>query len=104
MQSRKNESGLQRYRSSFFDIEIVFLFRGNKKQVCKDVNIFQNPLSFEQYVNVLKNNTLLEITNCDFKSQNHRVFSYKQHKKGLNSFYPKRGVLDDGIHTLPLDL
>ena len=28
-----------------------------KKQVCKGVSIFQNPLSFEQYVNVLKNNT-----------------------------------------------
>ena len=75
-----------------------------KKQVCKGVSIFQNPLSFEQYVNVLKSNTPLEITNCGFRSRNHQVFSYKQHKKGLNSFYPKRIVLDDGIHTLPLDL
>ena len=75
-----------------------------KKQVCKGVSIFQNPLSFEQYVNVLRNNTPLEITNCGFRSRNHQVFSYKQHKKGLNSFYPKRVVLNDGIHTLSLDL
>ena len=39
-----------------------------QKQVCKGVSIFQKLLSFEQYVNVLKNNTPLEITNCGFRS------------------------------------
>ena len=57
-----------------------------KKQVCKGVSTFQNLLSFEHYVNALKNNTPLEITNCGLRSRNHRVFSYKQQKKGLNVF------------------
>ena len=58
-----------------------FFSRKTKKQVCKGVIIFQNLLFFEQYVNVLKNNTPLEITNCRFRSRNHSVFSYKQPKK-----------------------
>ena len=33
-----------------------FCSEETKNQVCKGVSIFQNPLSFEQYVNILKNN------------------------------------------------
>ena len=32
------------------------------------------------------------------------VATYEQTKKGLNCFYPKRQVQDDGIHKKPLDL
>ena len=37
--------------------KLYFCLGKTKKQFSKGVSIFQNPLSFEQYVNVLKNNT-----------------------------------------------
>ena len=41
-------------------------------------------------------------TNGGFRSINHVVATYKQIKKGVAYFYPKRKVLTDGIHTAPL--
>ena len=41
----------------FLKSKSYFCSREAKKQVCKGVSIFQNLLSFEQYVNILKNNT-----------------------------------------------
>ena len=32
------------------------------------------------------------------------VATFEQTKEGLNNFYPKRQVPDDGIHTKPLNL
>ena len=74
------------------------------KQICKGVSIQQNPLTFEQYQHTLQTNEPLEIVNKGFRTHKHNVFSYAQSKKGLNSFYPKRIVLNDGIHTKPLDI
>ena len=74
------------------------------KQVSKGVNIKQNSLTFEKYHEVLKTNTPHYIVNKGFRVKNNSVFSYSQRKKGLNSFYCKRKVLDDQINTIPLDL
>ena len=74
------------------------------KQVCKGVSIAQNPLTFDEYLNVLETNKPLLVENRGFRSKNHQIFSYIQKKKGLNNFYPKRKVLSDGVHTEPLDL
>ena len=38
-----------------------------------------------------------------FRTINHCVATYEQTKKGLSYFYPKRKVLSDGIHTVPLN-
>ena len=59
---------------------------------------------FNIYFNVLKSNRLLEIRNSGFRRKNYYNFLYKQDNKGLNSFYAKRGFLNDEIHTIPLDL
>ena len=74
------------------------------KQVCKGVSIAQNPLTFDEYLNVLETNKPLLVENRGFRSKNHQIFSYVQKKKGLSNFYPKRKVLSDGVHTEPLDL
>ena len=43
-------------------------------------------------------------TNRGFQTRKHSVATYEQTKKGLSSFYPKRLVEENGIHTKPLDL
>ena len=51
----------------------------------------------DEFVNVTS-------TNRGFRTVHHSVATYEQTKKGLSSFYPKRIVHADGIHTRPLSL
>ena len=74
------------------------------KQVSKGVSIKQNPLTFDHYLRVLETNQPHYISNQGFQTRNHNVFSYKQEKRGLSSFYCKRKVLSDYVHTAPLDI
>ena len=74
------------------------------KKVCKGVSIAENPLTFDQYLNVLETNKLLLVENRGFRTKEHQIFSYIQKKSGLNNFYPKRKVLSDEVHTVPLEL
>ena len=43
-------------------------------------------------------------TNRGFRVRNNAIFTYTQEKRGFSYFYCKRKVLDDGIHTIPLDI
>ena len=81
-----------------------FCLRDKNKQVSKGVCIHQNALTFEEYRNVLQSNQPLTIINRGFRSYQNRIFSYVQSKQGLNSFYQKRIVLNDGIYTKPLQI
>ena len=81
-----------------------FCLGDQNNQVSKGVCIHQNPLTFEEYRNVLQSNQPLTITNRGFCSYQNRIFSYAQCKKGFNSFYPKQIVLEDGIYKKPLDI
>ena len=81
-----------------------FCSNGANKQISKGVCINQNPLTFDQYQQVLTSNDPLTITNRGFRSRNHQMYSYTQTKKGLSSFYCKRKVLGCGVETVPLDL
>ena len=74
------------------------------KQVCKGVSIAQNPLTFDQYLNVLETNKPLLAENCGFRTKEHQIFSYIQKKKGLSNFYPKRKVLSNEVHMVLLDV
>jgi hypothetical protein len=62
-----------------------------------------NPESFER---VVKDRITLNATNSGFRidKQRHGMITYNQTKIGLNYYYDKRRVLDDGITTEPLDL
>ena len=81
-----------------------YFCKGEIKQVCKGVSIAQNPLTFDQYLNVLETNKPLLVENRGFRSKEHQIFSYIQKKRGLSNFYTKRKVLSNGVHTVPLEL
>ena len=74
------------------------------KLACKGVNTQQNKLTFDDYFQVLTSDETLTIANKGFRTKNHSVYSCKQNKRGLSSFYCKRHVLNCGIQTEPLDL
>ena len=42
-------------------------------------------------------------TNRGFRMHNGSMFTYEQHKLGLSAYYDKRWVLEDGIHTEPIE-
>jgi hypothetical protein len=45
-----------------------------------------------------------QTTNRGMCSRDGRVFTYTQEKQAYTYFYCKMRVLDDGIHTVPLDI
>ena len=74
------------------------------KLACEGVNTKQNKLTFDDYFQILTSDDTLTIANRGFRTKNHSVYSCKQNKRGLSSFYCKRRVLNCGIKTEPLDL
>ena len=64
----------------------------------------KNNLRKEDFLDVLQNKSDHQVTNTGFIGEGTRINTYTQTKKGLNYFYPKRKVQDDGITTLPLDI
>ena len=76
---------------------------GNKSG-SKGVQIKQNNLSFKDYQQVLETGIPKTVQNVGFRSHKHNMYTYKQKKFGLSNFYTKRRVLNDGIHTEPIDL
>ena len=56
----------------------------------------------EKYRKALDEAINLTSTNRGFRTNNHTVTTYKQTKKVLSYFYPKRQVQDDVIYTKPL--
>ena len=56
------------------------------------------------YLNTLRQQTILEGTNKGFRLKENKMLTCIQHKKGLNYFYGTRIVLKDGVTTLPTEL
>ena len=56
-----------------------------------------------KYRQVLEEVVNVNSTNRGFRTMKQSVATYEQTKKGLSYFYPKR-LVEDGIHTRPLDL
>lgn len=67
-----------------------------------DENVFKNIFSI--YKNDLQQRKSETITNRGMKRRNTVFTNYEQKKKCSTSFYCKRLVLSDGIHTVPLQL
>ena len=42
-------------------------------------------------------------TNRGFRMKDGAMYTYEQHKLGLSAYYDKRWVLEDGIHTEPIE-
>ena len=77
-----------------------FSSKGLSKGVIEDSR--DGPMS--KYRRVLDEAINLTYTNRGLRTINHTVEINEQTKKGLNYFYPRRQVQDDGIHTKQLKL
>ncbi len=62
----------------------------------------QNP--FDTFRSVLFTRQPASGTNMGFRSRDNGICTYRQERTGFSYFYCKRRVLDDGIHTVPLDI
>ena len=72
-----------------------FSCKGLNKTTPEDAG--DGPMS--KYRPVLDKAVNLKSTNRGFKTSSNLVGTYEQTKKGLSYFYPKREMLNDGIHT-----
>ena len=76
--------------------ETKFSSKGMGKRFIRD------PLRI--FIQVLRQRKPQSELNQGFRLRNNTVYTYKQQRKGFSYFYIKRRVLDDGIHTVPLDI
>lgn len=77
---------------------------GNQKVSCKGVNKKINPLKMEDFLRVLQEGTRHTVLNRGFRYIDGKMRTYAQLKCGLSPIFIKRRVLEDGIHTEPLDI
>ena len=76
--------------------ECKFSSKGVAKRLVK------NPLSI--FKGVMRTRKPVSGLNKGFRTRNHRIYTYEQMRCGFSYFYCKRRVLDDGVHTVPLDI
>ena len=70
----------------------------------KGLSRTQNKLLKEQYVSVLQDRIPVSGENRGFCKKNNCLLTYSQQRSGLNYFYAKRLVLQDGVSTRPLNV
>ena len=85
------------------------------KYSCEGVSKKHNDLHFQRYKDVLdvflrtgrdselEEKDIDKAKNVGFWVYDQGIVTYKQNKLGLSDYYDKRYILDDGIHTRPLD-
>lgn len=74
------------------------------KKSTKGIMKHLNDFSENDFKKVLFAQETVEGCNKGFLFKNRNMYTYEQHRNGLSYFYAKRKVLDDGVHTIPLDL
>jgi len=62
----------------------------------------QNDSEWERFKSALEGNKDMA-TNIGFRMNNGRMVTYEQQKLGLSAYYDKRWVLEDDIHTEPIE-
>jgi hypothetical protein len=76
--------------------EYKFSSKGVSKRLVKDpLDIFKRVLSTGKPASG---------ENKGFRVRNNGIYSYNQSRCGFSYFYCKRRVLEDGIHTVPLNI
>ena len=68
----------------------------------KSMSKAQNELLWRRYEMALDGHKDMA-TNRGFQMKDRAMYMYEQHKLGLSSYYDKRWVLEDGIHTDPIE-
>ena len=71
---------------------------GVKKFSCKGVSRRHNEMNWERYRKALFG-SLDKVTNIGFRKRDNHIVFYEQSKLGLSTYYDKRIVHEDGIHT-----
>ena len=75
---------------------------GQAKVSSKGVNKHQNEMRAERFERALEGSRDMA-TNRGFRMHNGAMYTYEQRKLGLSAYYDKRWVLEDGIHTEPIE-
>ena len=75
---------------------------GQAKVSSKGVNKRQNEMRAERFERALAGDRDV-VTNRGFRMRDGAMYTYEQRKLGLSAYYDKRWVLQDGIHTEPLE-
>ena len=75
---------------------------GQAKMSSKSVNKKQNELRWERYERALEGYKDMA-TSRGFRMHQGVMYTYEQRKLGLSAYYDKRWVLEDGIHTEPIE-
>ena len=75
---------------------------GQAKVSSKGVNKRQNEMRAERFEWALEGSRDMA-TNRGFRIHNGAMYTYEQRKLGLSAYYDKRWVLEDGIHTEPIE-
>ena len=75
---------------------------GQAKVSSKGVNKRQNEMRAERFERALAGDRHV-VVNRGFRMRDGSMYTYEQRKLGLSTYYDKRWVLPDGIHTEPLE-
>ena len=75
---------------------------GKAKKSSKGVSQKQNELLWSRYERALEGYKDMA-TNKGFRMKDRAMYTYEQYKHGLSAYYDKRWVLEDGIHTEPIE-
>ena len=73
-----------------------------KKFSMKGMSKKQNDITWQRFKSTLDGSKDMA-TNIGFRMNNRRMVTYEQQKLGLSAYYDKRWVLEDGIHTEPIE-
>ena len=75
---------------------------GKAKMSSKGMSKAQNKLLWSRYEMALDGHKGMA-TNRGFRMKDGAMYTYEQHKLGLSAYYDKRWVLEDGIHSEPIE-
>ena len=73
-----------------------------KKFSTKGVSKKQNEITWQRFKKALEGSKDIA-TNRGFRMQDGQMVTFEQQKLGLSAYYDKRWVLEDGIHTEPIE-
>ena len=73
-----------------------------KKFSTKGVSKKQNEITWQRFKKALEGSKEIA-TNRGFRMRDGQMITYEQQKLGLSAYYDKRWVLEDGIHTEPIE-
>lgn len=74
-----------------------------KKKKAKGIKscVVKKNITFEDYIDCIKNNCSIQKNQNTFRSKNHEIYTIRQQKIALSPFDDKRYILDNNINTLP---